>query len=557
MAKPSNVARSSTISRRPLPSTRVPGKTNPSNAPGFSPPNTPGPEGQPSDDKIKLSQIDRPCSGSFDLSQLALQQVDRTTHFYSHKLIHLADSDVTYDPTPWDVDSHPVFTYSLALLLRYRQNWVPKGYGLGEIIYSISLLPNEETTLEVKTWETGKTSTEAGDDIESRNVSDVSAEQSDVSEIVDEMKSKENFHADAKGDVSWGFGSASASTGYASEAEDHHKATSGQQRKAAQKAVNERTQKRSLRMAASRETGREDKTTRKIKNINQTHTLNVNFYQLLKQFEVSLELYEVNLVLLGQPFVRTEFRPSYEQFSCHVNQSLLTYSLTGDPLRFRQLMLQNTMPLQELSEEPILFQSPCPLYRYAFQINAGKERNLLYSLWGIPIPPVRPNSTTPALHMRVIKPGVRVAKTDGGAFVAGVTHFLYDVKPSAAAAKVKSTIDRILGDLEAMRGGHLGTIKGSEWVATLPTHGVYAETMLGRCSGGEDYIEISRQYDLDAKRLEIEKLKLDVEKLRLENQLLAQGQPPSSLVVQNAPEKTAVKLELGPGNLPGKVEFRS
>ena len=38
------------------------------------------------------------------------------------------------------------------------------------------------------------------------------------------------------------------------------------------------TSKRSIKISISRETGSEEKTTRKIKNINQCRTLNVNYY---------------------------------------------------------------------------------------------------------------------------------------------------------------------------------------------------------------------------------------------------------------------------------------
>jgi hypothetical protein len=54
-----------------------------------------------------------------------------------------------------------------------------------------------------------------------------------------------------------------------------------------------------VRLAVSREEGSESKTTRTVKNINQAHTLNVNFYEVLREYDVQLTLYDVSMVLLG------------------------------------------------------------------------------------------------------------------------------------------------------------------------------------------------------------------------------------------------------------------
>ena len=47
------------------------------------------------------------------------------------------------------------------------------GYGLGELIYTVSLVPDEELTLELKTWETSKTQQDREETIDQKNVSDI------------------------------------------------------------------------------------------------------------------------------------------------------------------------------------------------------------------------------------------------------------------------------------------------------------------------------------------------------------------------------------------------
>jgi hypothetical protein len=91
------------------------------------------------------------------------------------------------------------------------------------------------------------------------------------------------------------------------------------------------------------------------------------------------------------------------------------------------------------------------------------------------------------------------------------------------------------------------------WTTTLPTQGVYADLALGVCSGAEDYLEITRQFDLELKRMEITRLKLEAEKLRLENDALEQGKP--QVLVESDSDSTSVNLDLNIPEPPSKVEI--
>jgi len=416
---------------------------------------------------------------------------------------------------------------------------MPKGYGLGEIVYSLSLLPNEEVTLEFKTWETAKTQTETGEDIESRNLSDVSAERSDVSEVLHDINTKENFHIDASAEASWGWGSASVKTGYAREAQEQHKTVNTRMRKSAEQSVNEMKRRQSVKMTVSRESGKEEKTSRTIKNINQTRTLNVNYYQVMRQYEVSLNLYEVDLVVLGKIFAPSAQGGdgatgyTYPTIS-EMAQSLSEYSLDPEhPIRFQNTVLRCTTPLPDVSTEPDLFGR----FRYAFRVHPGREEDFLHYLFGF-----ASGTIGNPKKLKVFKEGSPVAIPTIGAIKIEVPNFLFDVRPSEYVVVIDGTVLNVLSELTATRA-LIGPVEDGVWNTSLPTNGIYAEVMLGLCSGGEDYIEINRQFDLELKQLEIERLKLELEKMRLVNERISTDHR-RELVITNPTENSRVNLNV-------------
>src|SRR4029434_3441536 len=104
--------------------------------------------------------------------------------------------------------------WDLFLILKHQQKWVPTGYGLGELLYTISLLPNEDLTLEVKTWETSKSQQDREETIEQKNVSDIKDSASASSDVTESREKTTNTSVNGKAAYS-GFGfSASVEAGW-------------------------------------------------------------------------------------------------------------------------------------------------------------------------------------------------------------------------------------------------------------------------------------------------------------------------------------------------------
>jgi hypothetical protein len=256
-----------------------------------------------SNEPISPFTIERVCKPSPKIADLVLKEVDTSESVYVRILNKLYDATLPkgYLIVPGGPDDYVVqpTVFDLFIMEKYRQDWKPNGYGLGEMTFSMSLLPNEEITLELKTWETDKRMSEQEKQLEDRQLTDIKSVASQASETRTEQNSKTHEYLDAKATYG-GFGfNVSCAGGWAKDVEDKRMDFGKQTLEGTQQATNERKAIDKVKIAVSRESGSESKTTRKIRNINQAHTLNVNYYQVLREYQVALVLYDVSLVLLG------------------------------------------------------------------------------------------------------------------------------------------------------------------------------------------------------------------------------------------------------------------
>lgn len=304
---------------------------------------------------IKPFSIERVCEPRLDVTQLSFKTVDVTESVYTRTLIHLQGAslpagilaqprragggstsagsqpasgvlarmrDTIFNPgesiePPPPVKPPPPFPlppaqpvdepeppptlvpYDLFIMLKYRQDWRPTGYGIGELLYTTSLMPNEELVLEMKTWETSRVQQDSEDSTDQRNVSDIKTTASNSSEATTEAQTKTHESIDAKGSYS-GFGAtASVEGSWAQDVADLQKDIEKRTQDRAQQTTSEFRATHKVRIATSRESGSESKTTRRLRNINQAHTLNVSYYEVLREYAIEMTPYEVTVVLLG------------------------------------------------------------------------------------------------------------------------------------------------------------------------------------------------------------------------------------------------------------------
>ena len=153
---------------------------------------------------IQPFELDRgACEPQVNPESFVLKDVDRRESVYSRILGLLEGAGI---PDGHSIESEVEYPWDLYVMLHYRQDWHPSGYGLGELLHTMSLLPNEEVTMEFKTWETDKRLEEKDTTIEEKNLSDNKDTRSTSSEVTDSMQTKERTYVDAKASYS-GFAS--------------------------------------------------------------------------------------------------------------------------------------------------------------------------------------------------------------------------------------------------------------------------------------------------------------------------------------------------------------
>lgn len=630
----------------------------------------------PDDTQIRLFEVERICKPDIDASQLTLtSDVDRSETVYTQKYVKLANASLPGGAIV-DDDGVELFDWDLFLILKYEQKWTPAGYGLGELLYTVSLLPDEELTLELKTWETSKTQQDREVTVDQRNVSDIKDTSSTSSEVSETGEKTTNTSLNGKASYS-GFGfSASIEAGWSENVKETQAENAKETRDRSQQSTSEYKASHKVKLAVSREAGSESKTTRKIKNINKAHTLNVNYYEVLNRYDVTLSLVKVPLAILGPeadlvweiviggerlhsvprviamlpegqrpkfrvpPFtwgdldlavatdggsspppeetppvttaetltlgrlIRYSQSPSW--VSAFVDENgfspvKLLYELWSNQLYFGAVPPADSTNNQISDEERTAFRDGVLQYvrpvdgwvasdetgkiRWGYEVVAGKETALLEFLY-----PRLPNSPG-ELASRIVRSGMdRATARDIAArrFADSSESSDYGRPVRLARTGVRRrAAPRIeMPEISAEKIATEGPFKGTTvaafkeavvpfvrdvvtkledvrtvenpvqtWRATLPTHGVYADLTLGICSGAEDYLEIQRQFDLEARRLEIEKLKCEIEKLKLENQRLQGGEP--AFVIQSDAAQTSVNLNFTAGEVPTDVKVQS
>jgi hypothetical protein len=509
---------------------------------------------------VAFYSVDRPCEGTFDKSKLALKDVDNVTYHFSKKILLLKDTEITRLVTSEAKDPDYYYsgvqrTYSFGIELKHRQEWRPSGYGLGDIISSISLLPNEELTLEVKTWETSKTQQDSDETLESKNISDVKVETSDAREVLDDYQKKTHHEVDVHASANWGWGSASANYGFSSDVATQHKTLTKQAQDIARKSVNEIASKRSIKIAVSREAGSEEKTTRKIKNINQCRTLNINYYQVVKEYTVELFVDGVNLLLFG-PWVYKETWEQYVQAGWNLEgimiEALAEQALDTNGAYFQAQVLPHVVPRPDAVRFTNEEQARAI---YAYEVVPGfvgakpeGMKQLLAYLFGY----LSPASPPPHMaRLDIVKEsdflksrgkGLDTVKPRTEAMLVPLVSFLSTVPLEQFAEKITSVADRIVHDFVDVVQD-VGERQDS-WTFVIPSNGIFAETTLGLCSGCEDYYEVQRQFDLELKQLEIRKMELENERLRLRNERLAKDGTDHAFSLNGLTKDTTVNITL-------------
>ena len=193
-------------------------------------------------------------------------------------------------PTP---DDDPLPVLHLAFYLPFRQRWELLGYSRGALLSSLSLAPQEETTIEVFSWDRRKRSTEVAAATEAETTTEASESSRDSREVLHEVTRESDIKTHVGADLGVQADEVhlgvQASGDTQDKVKDFAKDTHGHIKEAVAKATARVRASRQTKVTESVEQGREERVTRKIHNANPCRTLNFDYFEILANYTVSTQ----------------------------------------------------------------------------------------------------------------------------------------------------------------------------------------------------------------------------------------------------------------------------
>jgi hypothetical protein len=184
--------------------------------------------------------------------------------------------------------------WAFVLYLPYRQVWQLLGYSRGELLNSISLAPQEETTIEIFSWDRLTRTREDMTSLEQEGTMEVAFNDKDSVEVIKESANTTNWRLDSAGSATIttpiGIFNPSHDIEFRNELRDTNRATRQTVAEAVRKASARIKSTRQTKITESEEIGREERVTRKIRNPNMCRTLNLDYFEILATYEVTTEL---------------------------------------------------------------------------------------------------------------------------------------------------------------------------------------------------------------------------------------------------------------------------
>jgi hypothetical protein len=184
----------------------------------------------------------------------------------------------------------PLPRYEIGLFTTFEQSWDLQGYSRGALVNSITLAPQEELTLEVFTWIKQKTE-------EERTVSsemERNLETSSLNRVAVSIARDLSETTDSGADIGLGIPlpiegvpvNLDANASVSGQVKTNIQSTINQINEATARSSERVKSTQQVKVVETSESGREDRTTRKIRNPNASRTLTLNCFEVLENYKV-------------------------------------------------------------------------------------------------------------------------------------------------------------------------------------------------------------------------------------------------------------------------------
>lgn len=224
---------------------------------------------------------DAVCTSIFDVNDLAIRgRKAVSTRAYSQPVI-LLDA-ILGDPAS--------STWLLGQKLQWQQEWRHEGFTLGELVSSLSLLPNEEVSVEVSSFQ--RTRQEIQTETEDAKRLQLAVEQRTTDErtCTNATASDMGWSVSASASVSYPVASASVSASAYGNSSEKAEEARRQLAEATTRSTTDLSSRRAVKVTQTAEAGSESTTTRRLRNPNTCQTVTFNFFQVIKLFDVQIRI---------------------------------------------------------------------------------------------------------------------------------------------------------------------------------------------------------------------------------------------------------------------------
>jgi hypothetical protein len=231
---------------------------------------------------------------------------------------YFGDTVTVDDGTDDDESTTTPLGLPVAVFLPWRQTWKLTGFSRGELRHSLALAPQEETTIEILSWERRLRSLDQTALTETEESFESAQTEREADDVFQELTHRHDFAWQVEGSVdatyNAGTGSITVSAGGgvtdAQQLQQIARNTQRRMKESTQKAAAKVRSLRVTHITDSIESGRQERVTRTIRNPNYSHTLTLDFFETLAHYEVTLAPVPERLglvALIPNPLATKEF----------------------------------------------------------------------------------------------------------------------------------------------------------------------------------------------------------------------------------------------------------
>ena len=233
---------------------------------------------------------DEICTSRFDTGDLALRgRKAVSTRQYNQPLVML-DAYLSNGAAP---DS-----WLFGEKLEFQQEWRHEGFTLGELVSSLSLLPGEELTIEVSSYQRTRQEIQTETDNTLRSQLSVEQRNTDERSCTNQTASDNGWSVSATASINYPIASASVSASAFGNSSEQAEQTRRQLSESTRRTTTDVSSRRAVKVTQTSEAGSESTTTRRLRNANVCQTVTYNFFQVIKLYDIQIRLVGDRPVLL-------------------------------------------------------------------------------------------------------------------------------------------------------------------------------------------------------------------------------------------------------------------